>query len=253
MNIQSLLAGSSTAQSGSGTTASQAASATSTASPLLAKAEQRVQSDVDATTAQLSKFGLLKSALSGGQTASQALSKLSTTSTAEDVTKALGSFFNTFNASIGAANTAAGSSGSSVASNSAKRVVSDLKSALRSDPATSDAMKKLGLTLQSDGSLVQDAKQFAASLAADPSGTRAALAAIGKKVDATTSKELASSGSVGSALSGLNQHSTVLSAQQKALKALEQALTSTTSTSTSSTNSLLHSGLAAYQANQYGF
>jgi hypothetical protein len=256
MNINSLLAGSSTAQSGSATTSSQAASATSTASPVLAKAAQRVQSDVDATTSQLSKFGLLKSALSSGQAASQALSKLSASSSASDVTKALGGFFNSFNASIGAANTAAGSSGSSAASNSAKRVISDLKSALRSDPATSDAMKKLGLTLQNDGSLVQDAKKFAASLTADPSGTRVALAAIGKKVDATTSKELAGSGSVGSALSGLNQHSTLLSAQQKALKTLEQALASSstsTSTSTSSTSSLLNSGLAAYQANQYGF
>jgi hypothetical protein len=47
-----------------------------------------------------------------------------------------------------------------------------------------------------------------------------------------------------------------LSAQQKALKTLEQALASSstsTSTSTSSTSSLLNSGLAAYQANQYGF
>ncbi|NVO07586.1 MAG: hypothetical protein HXX19_17420, partial [Rhodoferax sp.] len=64
------------------------------------------------------------------------------------------------------------------------------------------------------------AKKFAASLAADPSGTRAALAAVGKKVDTTSSKELASSGSVGAVLSGLNQHSALLSAQQKALKAL---------------------------------
>jgi hypothetical protein len=261
MNITSTLAGSSTAQSGSGTTASQAstATATSSASPLLAKAEQRVQLDVDTTTAQLSKFGLLKSALAGGQTASQALSKLSTTSTASDATKALGNFFNGFNASIGAANTAAGSSsGSSAAANSAKRVVSDLKSALRADPATSDAMKKLGLTVQSDGSLVQDAKKFAASLTADPSGTRAALAAIGKKVDATAAKELATSGSVGSALSGLNQHSTLLSAQQKALKTLGQSLSSSTTSTSSNTNtntntSLLNSGLAAYQSNQYGF
>lgn len=258
MNITSSLAGSNTAQPDSSTTASKASTtaATSTASPLLAKAEKRVQSDVDSTTAQLSKFGLLKSALASGQTASQALSKLSTSSTAPDVTKALGNFFNSFNASIGAANTAAGSSGSSVAANSAKRVVSDLKSALRADPATSDAMKKLGLTVQSDGSLVQDAKKFAASLTADPSGTRAALAAIGNKVDATAAKELASSGSVGSALSGLNQHSTLLSAQQKALKTLGQALTSattTSSTSSSAISSLLNSGLAAYQSNQYGY
>ena len=38
-------------------------------------------------------------------------------------------------------------------------------------------MKKLGLTIQTNGSLVQDAKKFAASLASDPSGTLAAMAA----------------------------------------------------------------------------
>jgi hypothetical protein len=44
-----------------------------------------------------------------------------------------------------------------------------------------------------------------------------------------------------------------LSAQQKALKNLELALTSNSSTTTSASTSLLNSGLAAYQANQSGF
>jgi flagellar capping protein FliD len=155
--------------------------------------------------------------------AAQALTQLSSTSTPAAVTVALGTFFKAFNAAIGAATGASNSAVSTATSNSAKRVVSDAKSALRADPAVGDAMRKLGLTVQSDGSLLQDAKKFATSLASDPAGVRAALAAVGKKVDALSSRELASSGTVGAALTGIGQHNTALTAQQKALKAFEQA------------------------------
>jgi hypothetical protein len=99
MNINSLIASSSSAL-GSGTTTAQAASAAKSASPLLAKAEKRIQSALDAGTAQLSKFGLLKSALADGQTAAQALSQLSSTATPAVFTTALGAFFKTFNAAM---------------------------------------------------------------------------------------------------------------------------------------------------------
>ncbi len=206
---------------GSGSTASQSTTATSSSSsPQLAKAEKRIQTDVDSTKAQLSQFGLLKSALSEAQVAAKALSGLTASSSASTTTVALGSFFNRFNGSVTAANAAAtGSAGVN-----AKRVVQDLKSALRSDPATQAALKTLGLSVRSDGTLVQDAKKFATALNADPAGVRAALAVVGKKVDAVNSRELASNGTVGQALAGLNQHSTVLTAQQKAMTGLQQAM-----------------------------
>lgn len=233
MNINTLL-GSSNLNNllGSGSQASQATTATTaTGSPQLAKAEKRIQTDADSTKAQLSQFGLLKSALSDAQVAAQALSGLTAASSASDTTVALGSFFNRFNGSVNAANAAA--TGSAGVSANAKRVVQDLKSALRADPATEAAMKTLGLSVQSDGTLAQDAKKFATALNADPAGVRAALAVVGKKVDAVNSRELASNGSVGQALAGLNQHSTVLTAQQKAMTSLQQAM-------------------AAYQANSAG-
>ena len=234
MTIPSLSAGSSSGLSGNSNSASASqtsaaaatATATATATSPLAKAVQRIQSDVTATTTQLSKFGLLKSALSDGQLASQALSKLTSSTSASDVTKALGNFFNRLNASVGAANAAVAASPNSASANSARRVLGDLKSALRSDPATADALKKLGLSLQGDGSLLQDAKKFAAAVTSDPVGTRAALATLGKKVDALTSRELASGGTLTLAVSGLNQHNTALAAQQKALAAYQSSLSS---------------------------
>jgi hypothetical protein len=254
MSIDTVTSSNASGLANSSSTASQAAAASSAVSPLLTKAHQRLQSEASATTTQLSKFGLLKSALSQGQTSAQALTKLASTASDSDTTTAMGTFFNTFNASTAAARTASVASGSSAASNSAKRVATDLKTVLRSDPASSDALKTLGLTLQSDGSLLQDPKKFAASLSANPSGTRAAMALLGKKVDALSSKELAASGMVGSALTGLNQHGAALAAQQKALASLSQAMaTSSTSTQSGVLNGLLGSGLAAYQSNQSGY
>jgi hypothetical protein len=230
MTVSSLPISSGSGLSGNSASASasqaSAAAAAATATSPLAKAVQRIQSDVTATTTQLSKFGLLKSALSDGQLTAQALGKLTSSASASDVTKALGNFFNRLNASVGAANAAVAANPASAAASSAKRVLGDLKSALRSDPATVDALKKLGLSLQGDGSLLQDAKKFAAALTSDPVGTRAALATLGKKVDALSSRELASGGTLTLAVSGLSQHNTALAAQQKALTAYQSSLSS---------------------------
>jgi hypothetical protein len=222
MNIQTLL-GSSSANTGTSTSSAQASAVSTASTGVLGKAGQRIQSDVDATRAQLSKFGLLKSALADAQQSAKALSGLSAASTASEVTGAMGSFFKTFNTSVTAAITAA-TAGSALSSSQARRVVQDLKAALRADPATSAAMKKLGLSVQSDGTLAQDAKQFASALAADAGGVRAAMALVGKKVDSVNGQELASNGRVGAALANLNQHSTVLTAQQSAMKSLQQAM-----------------------------
>ena len=262
MNISSLLSGAKSSLSGNGTTASQVTGASNTLSPFLVQAESRIQTEADVTTAQISKFGLLKSALSEGQFAAKAISTLSISTSPADVTNAFGNFYNTFNASISAGNAASTATGSSSESERAKRLLQDLKSALSSDPAISDNMKKLGLTIKPDGSLLQDAKKFAASLAGDPSGTLAAMAKVGSKVDAVTNNELSSTGAVGAAISTLNAKSTTLTAEQSALKALDQAMAAIsavdpfTATDNSSQNtpysSLLGSGLAAYQSNMAG-
>jgi len=263
MNISSLLSGTTSSLIGGGTTASQATAASGGASPFLAQAEQRIQANADVTTAQISKFGLVKSALSDGQTAAKALTTLPSTATAADATTALGNFFNTFNASVSAANAASTATGSGSEAERAKRLVQDLKSALSTDPAIADDMKKLGLTIQSDGSLVQGPKTFAAAMAADPSGTLAAMAKLGSKVNSVATNELDSNGAVGAALQALNAQNTSLTAIQSALKALDQTMatisaedpfTATDTTSQSSpTASLFGSGLSAYQSNLTGF
>lgn len=264
MNISTLLGGSASSLLGNGTAAAQtsASAATHSVSPYLAKAEQRLQASADMTSTQISKFGLLKSALSDGQAAAKAASALTSNSTPAAVTTALGTLFNTFNASMSAAQAASSATGTGSASDRAKRVVQDLRSALSADPATTDALKKLGLTLQSNGSLAQDARKFASALASDPGATLAALAKVGKKLDALSTSELGSNGTVGVALSTLNAQSQSLSSQQSALQALDAAMAATsaadpfTSTNASAaptaSTAAKGSGLAAYQSNMSG-
>ncbi len=93
----------------------------------------------------------------------------------------MGNFFNAYNDAITAAKAASIAPGAGGTSQSANRVINDLKRALPADPATRDAMKKLGLNIQQDGTMAHDVKKFAAALTSNPTGTRAALAAIGKK------------------------------------------------------------------------
>jgi len=260
---------------GGATTASQATATSSGVPAFLSTADQRIQTDLSVTTAQISNFGAIQSALSDNQAAAQAMTTLSSTVTSADATTALGNFFNTFNAAISAATTASAASGTGTAADRATGIVQDLKSALSSDPSIEDAMQKLGLTIQSDGSLAQNPQQFANSLAADPSGTLAAMALIGGKVDAVTGNELASGGAVSTALATLNAKSTTLTAEQSAVQSLEQTMatvdasdpftstdsssslitaedpyTSTAATSASSlTSSVYSAGVAAYQSN----
>ena len=186
-----------------------------------------------------------------------ALTTLSTTASADDITKAAGSFFNAFNATITAAKNASTGSGTTAASQSANRVIRDTKTALIADPAAQAAMTKLGMSVQADGTLVHDAKKFAAALTSDPSGVRAALATIGKQVDSVATKELASDGTVSSAVTSLTQRSTTLAVQQKALKALESSMvaaqTKSASSQTATTSGQYASGLAAYQTGRTGF
>jgi hypothetical protein len=263
MNISSLLNGSASSLAGGSQASSQANATSNSASPFLQVADTRVQTQVDVTTAQISKFGQLKSALSDGQVAANAMTTLSSATTSADATTALANFFNTFNTSIGAANAASVAAGPDSASQNATRLVRDFKSALSTDPAIADAMKKLGLTLQKEGTLVQDPKKFADSMAADPKGTLAAMAKIGSKVNTVTNAELDTGGSVGAALAALNAKSTSLTAEQKALKALEQSMASlstsdpftSTDASTQSTasTSFSNAGLAAYQSNMTSY
>lgn len=226
MNLTTLVSLSNLTFAGGSNTSSQSTGAVGNGTPLLNKATQRIQAEVNTASTQLSSLGVFKSAVSQLQLSSKALGSLSSSTSASDVTKAAATLFNTFNDASTAAKASPAAAGAS----------RDLQRALNASPALSDAMRKLGLGLQSDGTLQHDAKKFAAALKADPAGVTAALKTIGQQLNTVTTQELASDGKVNKALTSLTQRSSTLAAQQKALAAVLQS---------SSGNS----GLSSYWAN----
>ena len=211
------------------------------ASQQFSKVDKRLQADVETTTAKLSKFGLLKSAVASAQVSARGLTKLPSTASPTDVTAAMGKFVNSFQTVITATKAAATVPGTGGVSQNANRVANDVKRALSADPASRDAMRKLGASLQPDGSMAHDAKKFAAALASDPVGTRAAMAILGKKLDDVAGKELSDSGPVANEMASLTRRNLTLAAQQKAMTALKASMVNPPSPAFS------RFGLAAYQ------
>ena len=148
----------------------------------------------------------------------------------------MANFFNDYNSTMAAAANTAAVPGSDSAAQSATRVSRDMQWALNSQPAVIDAMKTVGLTLQSDGTLQQDAKKFAAALSSDPTGTQQAMATIGNAINAAATQELGSSGAVGTAIDSLNQHNTTLAAEQQAMANLATQTGVSSATSSTSTD-----------------
>lgn len=195
----------------------------------LKKAEQRIQAQVDKTTAQLSTFGKLQSAVSDTQIAARGLGVLGSSSTAAAQKSAASDFTSAFNAALASAKTNATQPGDAAAAQSASRTSNNLLRAVGADSATVDALKKVGFSLNTGGSLVLDTKQLDAAQKADPAGARATLNTLGQQVFKAASQELAGSGNVGLSLSTLNQRSGILKSQQATLSALGQGASPTQS------------------------
>lgn len=199
-------AGASTQPSKAQSSASNSAAKVAAATSPLTKANERIQKQVDATKAQLSNLGILKSSIAGLQVRSKEISSIPADMSATDVTTLMAKFFNAFNTSVSSAHAASG-------------VVGDLRRAVSADAEVSGAMRELGLKVAPNGTLTHDAKKFATALLKDPAAVRGAMKSIGSKVGLTADRELANGASLESKVSALNQRGTLLAAQQKAIKA----------------------------------
>jgi NADH dehydrogenase/NADH:ubiquinone oxidoreductase subunit G len=211
----------------------------------LKKANQRIQAQVDKTTAQLSTFGKLQSAVSGTQIAARGLGILGSTSTAAAQKSAASDFTSAFNTALASAKTAAAQPGEPAAAQSANRTSNNLLRAVDADSATVEALKKVGFSLNAGGSLVLDTKQLDAAQKADPAAVRATLNTLGQQVFNAANQELASNGNVGLSLTTLNQRSGTLKSQQATLNALGQGASPTQSST--GFGSWANWGVSAYQ------
>lgn len=187
----------------------------------LEKAQKRIQAQVDTTSVQLSSFGKLKSSVSGAQLAANALGELSATTTSAAEKTAATGFVTAFNSALTTAKKTAVASNETAVASSANRTNKGLQQAISADRPTLDALKKIGFSVNTDGTLALDTKKLEAAQKADATGVRATLVKMGKQIDKTASKELAMDGNVGLSISALNQRSSILKSQQNALTSLK--------------------------------
>jgi flagellar capping protein FliD len=183
----------------------------------LGRADKRIQSQADTTTAQLSSMGKLKSAVAGIQTASTNLENLGKDTTVASEKASVSSFVSAFNDAINTAKTTAETPGEVLAAKSAIRAGKDLQQSVGSNTKTLESLKKLGISQNTDGTLSLDSKKFDAAQKADAAGMRETLTGIGKNVKSVAARELANSGNVGLSISYLSQRTNVLKAQQSML------------------------------------
>jgi flagellar capping protein FliD len=223
-------------------TASQGSATVTPAARALQKLGEKIQVAVDTSTTQLSSLGVLKSAVSNIQLAAHALHNLPSTLSNADAKVAANGFVAVFNHAISTAKATANAMGASAVTASSRRTASDLGRAVTANTATMDALKKMGFSTLSDGTLTLDAKKFEAAQQADPSAVRATLAKLGQQVDAAAGKELATGGTVAASLASLNQQASSLKAQQGAL--IKAATAAAASSAASSSYAL-----GAYRAN----
>ena len=222
-----------------------AASLTPIAQALL-KVDQRIQASVDATTTQLSAFGVLKSAVSDVQTAAHALHNLADTVTAADVKTAATGFAAIFNTAINTAKSTSGTLGSGSASTGATRAGTDLRRAMNGNPPLMDALKKMGFSIAADGTLTLDSKKFDAAQKADPAGVKATLVTLGQQMDNAATKELAANGTVGVSMASLSQRAAMVKVQQDALVKVNQTAAAATAATTATSAGTTGLGFSGY-------
>ena len=236
MNISQILSANTSSATTSSQTATQAA-ATAAANPITAslnKATTRLQTQLDTATANLSALGKFKSSVTVAQASAKSLTTLKSNSSSDDVKKALTAFISDFNSMVAATKTAAtDTSGVGTISRGMTR-------AMTADFSKVDALRQMGFTKASDGTLKLDDAKFEAAFKAGSASVQNTLAKLGQLVDKSATQELGSDGRLSSSMSAFSSKSSTLQLQQSALlKAAQQYA----SFSTSSTSSVL----SAYQ------
>ena len=236
--------------SGSSQAAAQAAAKLGRVTQTTYNASTKLQSQLDATSAQLSAFGKIKSAVSDAQLAAKSLSGLGNTASASEVKSALTRLVSSYNTALSTAQAGTSVAGASAKEvSNAKRVGNDLTRAVAFNYGTLDALKKIGVQQQRDGTLRVDTSAFDAAQKANPSGVQATLAQLGTAVDKTTSQELTTGSALSGSIEALTLRSATLKTQQSAMSSLLNHMLSASS-SGSTTGSYANYGIAAYQANR---
>lgn len=217
-----------TSSTSSSLTAAQAAAAANPITASITKTTAKLQTQLDTATANLSTLGKFKASVSVVQASAKSLTSLKDSSTSDEVKKALTAFISDFNNMVTSTQTAAAdTSGVNTISRGMTR-------AMTADFSRVSALRQMGFTKASDGSLKLDTAKFEAAFKASPTGVQSTLSKLGQLVDKAATKELASDGRISSSMSALSSKSSTLQLQQSALLKAAQQYANLSSASVSS-------------------
>lgn len=196
--------------------ATQAASPLDASTAALKKADARVQKQLASTVASISGLGKFKAAVSQAQLSARDLAGIKDSSTGEAVKKTLTAFASSFNAIVAETRSvAADASGTA-------RISRGMTRTMNADLSRIQDLRAMGFTSAPDGSMKIDMAKFEAAHKANPKGVQDTLAKLGRLVEKTAEKELASEGRIANSLAALNGHSNSLKQQQSALLNVSQ-------------------------------
>lgn len=236
-----LSSGASTAAS-----SSSAAGSSSAVGKALETAGNRLTQQIGKLEAQVSTLGKVKSGFASVETSGKALSALNDKSSVSDVKAAAQKFVDSVNNTAKVTGDATGRATASLSGDSNTRAASTSLRLAVNNRETSDALKKVGISVASNGQMKIDSKAMDAALKKDPNAVKDALAKVGGQVSKVATREL--SGNLGSAATSLVQQAKSLDAQQNSYRNAVSSLQQTATTGYASTSSNPLAGIAAYQS-----
>ncbi len=209
------------AVSASGLVASSVSSLSATqggrVSSALRKPVEALSRQTESTRVRLSAFGQVQSAAAEVQSAARNLQDGKQVSTATDARKAAETFVKAYNnerSTLGQATDSGNSAnapGALVDDGRARVAASQLQ---RTVSENAGAFRDAGITVQKDGSLSIDAKAFEAAFNTNPSAVTQALGGVGRAAEATATRQLSSTGSVGASVNSLSNRVQQLESRQ---------------------------------------
>lgn len=214
------------------------------AADALALSNKRIEQKLDVTNVRLSAFGQINSGFANVQSASKDLSDPKKTGTPADVGKAVQAFADAYNNATKTVSTAINGAGkeSGVLANDvhARLAANDLKSVVASGSNTAD-LKKIGISMNQDGTMSVDAKALQSAMQADPNAVKNTLAKVGQQAEQVSTKDMAKTGNIGGAVNTLSDRAKNLeaqSAEQQKLAAASQVAVQQQSAKMGNANSI---------------
>lgn len=214
------------------------------AADALALSNKRIEQKLDVTNVRLSAFGQINSGFANMQSASKDLSDPKKTGTPADVGKAVQAFADAYNNATKTVSTAINGAGkgNGVLANDvhARLAANDLKSVVTSGSNTAD-LKKIGISMNQDGTMSVDAKALQSAMQADPNAVKNTLAKVGQQAEQVSTKDMAKTGNIGGAvntLSGRAKNLEAQSAEQQKLAAASQVAVQQQSAKMGNANSI---------------